>query len=219
MRRGYDVVETPSDVELVDALRSGSGSALGELFDRHADRIYTYCFRRTASWATAEDATSTVFLEAWRSRDRAEAYDDAALPWLYGIATNVCRNLTRSQRRHAAALGSLPRPTDSPDHADAVGERVDSERTMARIVEEMAALLRARPRGDRARGVVGAELRGGRRRARRTGRHGAQPALPRPDRASAPRAYGGGTMTHAHLGSCRPMGGSPTTSAPGCGRA
>ncbi len=133
-------MEASSDVELVDALRSGSGSALGELFDRHADRIYTYCFRRTASWATAEDATSTVFLEAWRSRDRAQAYDDAALPWLYGIATNVCRNLTRSQRRHTAALGRLPRPTHVADPADEVGERVDSERVMARIVGEMAAL-------------------------------------------------------------------------------
>jgi RNA polymerase sigma-70 factor (ECF subfamily) len=133
-------VDASSDVELVDALRSGSDVALGELFDRHADRIYTYCFRRTASWAMAEDATSTVFLEAWRSRGRAEAYDDAALPWLYGIATNVCRNLTRSQRRHAAALGRLPRPRHVPDPAEEVGERVDSERTMSRIVEEMSPL-------------------------------------------------------------------------------
>lgn len=129
-----------SDRELVEELRSGSGHALGELFDRHADRIYTFCFRRTASWATAEDATSMVFLQAWRSRGRAEAYDDAALPWLYGIATNVCRNLTRSQRRHAAALGRLPRPTPGADHADEVGDRVDSERAMARIAEEMAGL-------------------------------------------------------------------------------
>ena len=129
-----------SDRELVDGLRSGDSQALGDLFDRHADRIYTYCFRRTASWATAEDATSTVFLEAWRSRERAEAYGGEALPWLYGIATNVCRNLTRSQRRYAAAVRRLPRPTDGADHADDVGDRVDSERTMARITEEMAAL-------------------------------------------------------------------------------
>ena len=133
-----------SDRELVDGLRSGDSQALGDLFDRHADRIYTYCFRRTASWATAEDATSTVFLEAWRSRERAQIYDQSydgtALPWLYGIATNVCRNLTRSQRRYAAALGRLPRPADAPDHADDVGARVDSERTMTRIVEAMAAL-------------------------------------------------------------------------------
>jgi RNA polymerase sigma-70 factor (ECF subfamily) len=132
-------VET-SDRELVDGLRSGDSQALGDLFDRHADRIYTYCFRRTASWATAEDATSTVFLEAWRARDRAQAHGGEALPWLYGIATNVCRNLTRSQRRYAAALGRLPRGADAPDHADDVGDRVDSERTMARIADEMAAL-------------------------------------------------------------------------------
>ncbi|MEO6513012.1 MAG: RNA polymerase sigma factor, partial [Nocardioides sp.] len=129
-----------TDGELVTRLRSGSSDALGELFDRHADRIYTYCFRRTASWAVAEDATSTVFLEAWRSRERAAVYDEAALPWLFGIATNVCRNLTRSQRRHQAALGRLPRPAPGPDHADDVGDRVDSERTMARIAAAMANL-------------------------------------------------------------------------------
>jgi RNA polymerase sigma factor (sigma-70 family) len=141
VERGYDVAQDArTDAQLVAQLRSGSGDALGELFDRHADRIYTYCFRRTASWAVAQDATSTVFLEAWRSRERAAAYDGAALPWLYGIATNVCRNLTRSQRRHAAALGRLPRPPYGPDHADEVGDRVDTERTMARIAAAMADL-------------------------------------------------------------------------------
>jgi RNA polymerase sigma-70 factor (ECF subfamily) len=128
------------DSELIEGLRSGSSEALGELFDRHADRIYTYCFRRTASWAVAQDATSMVFLEAWRARERAAAYNGAALPWLYGIATNVCRNLTRSQRRHLSALGRLPRPTAGPDHADEVGQRVDSERAMVRIAEAMADL-------------------------------------------------------------------------------
>ena len=141
VERGYDVAQDArTDAQLVAQLRSGRGDALGELFDRHADRIYTYCFRRTASWAVAQDATSTVFLEAWRSRERAAAYDGAALPWLYGIATNVCRNLTRSQRRHAAALGRLPRPPHGPDHADEVGERVDAERIMARIAAVMADL-------------------------------------------------------------------------------
>jgi RNA polymerase sigma factor (sigma-70 family) len=137
VERGYAVV---TDDQLVAQLRSGSRDALGELFDRHANRIYTYCFRRTASWAVAEDATSTVFLEAWRARERAVVLDDAALPWLYGIATNVCRNLSRSQRRHAAALGRLPRPPHGPDHADDAADRVDSERTMARIAAAMADL-------------------------------------------------------------------------------
>lgn len=134
------VTDGATDRELVAELRSGSPDALAALFDRHADRIYTYCFRRTASWAVAEDATSTVFLEAWRSRERAEAHHEAALPWLYGIATNVCRNLGRSQRRYAAALGRLPRPLPASDHADDTADRVDSERTMARITAALADL-------------------------------------------------------------------------------
>jgi RNA polymerase sigma-70 factor (ECF subfamily) len=133
-------VSTANARELVAALRAGDGHALGELFDRHADRIYTYCFRRTASWAVAEDATSTVFLEAWRSRERSVVHDETELPWLYGIATNVCRNLTRSQRRHLVALRRLPRPPHGPDHADEVADRIDSERAMACIVAELGSL-------------------------------------------------------------------------------
>lgn len=44
------------------------GEAFGELFERHADRVYAHCFSRTGSWSMAEDLTSVVFLEAWRKR-------------------------------------------------------------------------------------------------------------------------------------------------------
>jgi RNA polymerase sigma-70 factor, ECF subfamily len=42
----------------------GDGAAFGILFERHAGRIYNYCFRRTADWALAEDLTSATFLLA-----------------------------------------------------------------------------------------------------------------------------------------------------------
>src|SRR5690348_17868946 len=51
--------------------REGHASAFGVLFERHAGRIYNYCFRRTGDWALAEDLTSTTFVLAWRSRGRA----------------------------------------------------------------------------------------------------------------------------------------------------
>src|SRR6476469_9521428 len=88
-----------TDSQLVDELRKGSSAALAALFDRHVDAVYTYCFRRTASWHLAEDATSTVFLELWRGRSRIQEHDGSALPWLYGIARNVCRSNDRSLRR------------------------------------------------------------------------------------------------------------------------
>ncbi len=128
------------DSDLVDELRLGSSAALGILFDRYADRIYTYCFRRTADWSTAEDSTSSVFLEAWRTRERIRVHDGSALPWLYGIATNVCRNATRKQRRHLHAVGRLGAPEAAPDHADQVAARLDDERTMARLLSALRTL-------------------------------------------------------------------------------
>jgi len=128
-----------TDDELVAELRLGASSALGELFDRYADRVYNYCFRRVGSWHQAEDLTSTTFLEVWRSRERAAAYDGTALPWLYGVATNVCRNATRSQRRQLRAVDRLPREV-AADHAERVAEVVDSERRMAELVDALAQL-------------------------------------------------------------------------------
>lgn len=88
----------------------------------------------------AQDATSTVFLEAWRGRDRVVLHDDSALPWLFGIATNVCRNLNRKQRRHLAAVARLHGEPDTPDHAEAVADRLDDERRMTTLLAAHDAL-------------------------------------------------------------------------------
>ena len=96
--------------ELVDGLHGDDPGALAALFDRYGDRIYNHCFRQLGDWAEAEDATSSVFLEVWRHRRRVRLHDGSALPWLYGVATNVCRNAGRSRRRYLRAVASLPAP-------------------------------------------------------------------------------------------------------------
>ena len=125
---------------LVADLRDGDPQALAVLFDRYGDRIYNHCFRATGSWAEAEDAAATVFLEVWRHRRRVVLHDASALPWLYGVATNVCRNLIRSRRRGARALAALPRPEAEPDHAEAVADRVGSTERMAEVLAAVETL-------------------------------------------------------------------------------
>ena len=122
-----------TDVSLVAEMRQGSSAALAALFDRHVDAIFAYCFRRTASWHAAEDATSAVFLEAWRSRARVEHFDGSALPWLYGVARNVCRNADRSTRRLSRALRRLPAhrgccPFNDDTTPSMSGDRIDGKR-------------------------------------------------------------------------------------------
>lgn len=120
--------------DLVDRLRSDDPEALAALFDRYGDRIYNHCFRATGDWSEAEDATASVFLEVWRHRRRVQAHDGSALPWLYGVATNVCRNLNRSRRRRHRALAALPRPPAEPDLADRVVERVSTTARMQAVL-------------------------------------------------------------------------------------
>jgi RNA polymerase sigma factor (sigma-70 family) len=132
--QGGTVATDHGEQGLVDGLRSDDPNALASLFDRYGDRIYNHCFRATGDWAEAEDATSTVFLEVWRHRHRVQAHEGSALPWLYGVATNVCRNLTRSRRRRLRALAALPAPATEPDHAERVTDRLGSTERMRGVL-------------------------------------------------------------------------------------
>jgi RNA polymerase sigma factor (sigma-70 family) len=129
------------DAALWRRVRLGDAEAFGLLFERHANAIYNYCFRRIGEWATAEDLLSVVFLEAWRRREK-ELPPDKVLPWLYGIATNVVRNQRRARRRHAAALRRLPKPLAEPEVAGPADERMDDERQMKRVLALLAELPR-----------------------------------------------------------------------------
>jgi RNA polymerase sigma-70 factor (ECF subfamily) len=92
------------DDELVAAVRARNKDAFGRLFDLYGRRVYAYCLRRTADQSTAEDLMSATFLEAWRRAPDFRVVDGSALPWLFGIATNLLRNERRSLRRYGAAL-------------------------------------------------------------------------------------------------------------------
>jgi RNA polymerase sigma factor (sigma-70 family) len=129
----------PDDGALWCRARLGDADAFGLLFERHANAIYNYCFRRIGDWTTAEDLLSVVFLEAWRRRDK-ELPRDKVLPWLYGIATNVVRNQRRSRRRFGAALRRLPKPRAEQATADGVDERLDDERQMEKVLTLLAQL-------------------------------------------------------------------------------
>jgi RNA polymerase sigma-70 factor (ECF subfamily) len=124
-----------SDQELWSlAADQHAGPAFGELFERHADRIYAHCFHRTGSWSMAEDLTSVVFLEAWRRRREVRFSGDSVLPWLLAVANNATLNAQRTLRRHRRLLVKLRPADDEPDIAEDAVRRVDTERAAAHLL-------------------------------------------------------------------------------------
>ena len=112
----------------------------GLLFDRHVDRVHGFCLRRCGDWDAAQDLTSATFLEAWRHRNRVVLTEATALPWLLGVAFNLSRNASRSQRRFQAAVARLPRDEFSADHADAVAERLDDQQRIREALDAVGRL-------------------------------------------------------------------------------
>ena len=119
---------------------AGADAEPAALFDRYADTIYNYCFRRCGSWSVAEDLTATVFLQAWRTRHRMVQVDSSPLAWLYGVAINVCRNHSRSVRRSRAALSRIRLDDVQPDHSEDTAGRIDDQRRLAEIQLQLARL-------------------------------------------------------------------------------
>ncbi|MEZ4389020.1 MAG: sigma-70 family RNA polymerase sigma factor [Candidatus Krumholzibacteriia bacterium] len=89
---------TLDDRELVDRCRAtGCEDASGELFRRHRQRVYLWCYRMTHDHDEAIDLTQEVFIRVFRSLD---GFDGRAsfTTWVYTIARNTCLNQLTSRR-------------------------------------------------------------------------------------------------------------------------
>jgi DNA-directed RNA polymerase specialized sigma24 family protein len=82
------------------------------LFETHWRGVLAYA-RRRASYATADEVLSDVFMVAWRRLDDVPAEADA-LPWLLACARNALANHRRAQRRRVRLVARL-RPTVSDE--------------------------------------------------------------------------------------------------------
>lgn len=134
------------DQELWERVRSGDAEAFGDLYERHAHAVQSYCLWRSADLQAAEDATATVFLEVWRKRQRLELTTDSASPLLLGIANNIVRRHWRSQRRHRDALDRIRGAGSAPEDLETEAiARVDAIQQL----REGGEAIRGLPRRER----------------------------------------------------------------------
>jgi RNA polymerase sigma factor (sigma-70 family) len=148
-----DASTQSDDVALVaDARRDRR--AFGALYDRYAERVYSYCLHRLDSREAAEDATSLIFTRAIAGLHRFQGGSFAA--WLFAIAHNTVANVYRERRPEAPleAIGEIASPSSSPEDL-ALG------RDDQRLVRELLGSLPADQRRVielRLAGLTGAEI-------------------------------------------------------------
>src|SRR5260370_38990114 len=89
-----------------------------ELMQRHEREIMRYLLRVTAHREDAADLFQETFIRAYRAYPRVNTDGDMR-PWLYTIATNLCRNRARDSARRSRAI--VP-SDDDPPSADALSK-------------------------------------------------------------------------------------------------
>lgn len=128
----------PSDAELVASARSDP-ERFGVLFDRHFGLIHRYLARRVGSEA-ADDLSSDVFTVAFARLGGYDTSRSSALPWLYGIATNLVRRHRRSEVRRLRAMARNYVAEVLPPIDDALVDRLAATDLTGRILVVLADL-------------------------------------------------------------------------------
>jgi len=109
-----------SDEDLMTAVARGDEAALAALIDRYAARVHAYLLRHSGNREDADDLLQETWVRIARS---AKSFDSARRfrSWIFGIATNLARDLFRRRTTKERALRTLamsPPVAPATDSAD-----------------------------------------------------------------------------------------------------
>ncbi|HLJ43469.1 MAG TPA: RNA polymerase sigma factor [Candidatus Binataceae bacterium] len=87
-----------------------------EALGRHEREIMRFLLRMTRDQNDALDLFQETWLRAYRAYPRLDS-EQGLRPWLYRIATNLCRNRARDNLRRARVISNGDDPTGGDHHA------------------------------------------------------------------------------------------------------
>jgi len=135
-----------SDSQLVAKAKSGDRHSFDLLVEQNYLLVYNTAYRMLGDSASAEDATQTAFVRAYRSLKRFRA-TSAFSTWLYRIVCNVCLDTIRSHKDETVSLevvyddGDDPQQRPLPDESAEPGayiERSERQRLVHRAISQLA---------------------------------------------------------------------------------
>jgi len=135
-----------TDAELLIASRDDP-HAFRELYDRWADRLLAYFYRRTLDAEVAADLLAETFAVAFARRRRFRDVGRPGATWLYGIAAKELSHWFRSQAVERRAVGRMALEVPALD--DESIARIEALADMGEHRSALAAALERIAPGER----------------------------------------------------------------------
>jgi RNA polymerase sigma factor (sigma-70 family) len=135
-------MSSPSDAEVIG--RSlGEPEAFGLIYDRHAATLLRFLGRRVGA-EVAEGLVGELFRIAFERRKTFDSARASALPWLYGIGSNLLLKHRRGEARRLRASARMAAA------GEAAGRRASAGALDARLLfPRVADAIKVLPDGER----------------------------------------------------------------------
>ena len=136
------MVNSSSDAEVIGRSLD-EPEAFGLIYDRHAATLLRFLGRRAGA-KVAEGLVGELFRIAFERRKTFDASRTSALPWLYGIGSNLLLKHRRGEARRLRASARMAAARETPDRRAGAGA-LDARLLFPRVADAIEAL----PDGER----------------------------------------------------------------------
>jgi len=123
----------PADSQLMGRVREGDVALLGELFERHHQRLFHFFLRLGRNRSTAEDLVQEVFVRMLKYR-RTFRVESEFVPWMFTLARNAATDLYRARPRELPEGPDAREPEADLPHPIASLERGEQVRKLKRVL-------------------------------------------------------------------------------------
>jgi RNA polymerase sigma-70 factor (ECF subfamily) len=136
------MMSSPSDAEVIGRSR-GEPEAFGLIYDRHAATLLRFLGRRAGA-KVAEGLVGELFRIAFERRKTFDASRASALPWLYGIGSNLLLKHRRGEARRLRASARIAASLEA-ESGRASAAALDARVLFSRVADVIEVL----PDGER----------------------------------------------------------------------
>ncbi len=126
----------PADSQLMGRVRDGEVALLGELFERHHQRLFHFFLRLARSRQAAEDLVQEVFVRMLKYRHTFRS-ESGFVPWMFTLARNAATDLYRARPKELPQEPDAPEPQADLPHPIAGIERAEQAAKLRRALARL----------------------------------------------------------------------------------